>query len=121
MKGISILAALAIAVAVQPLTIVPAGARARDHINYGYCPGSMRLMIDVSRCRKPAADSGQCPPGQIARGGLTWAYHIRCCHDPNKPSACKSFGRLSWRPLPVGYWPFSVPAGPFRIWGLAPF
>jgi hypothetical protein len=95
MKGISILAALAIAVIVQPLTIVPAGARARDHINYGYCAGSMRLMNDVSRCRKPAADSGQCPPGQIARGGLTWAYHVRCCHAPNKPSACKSSGRVS--------------------------
>jgi hypothetical protein len=93
MKDISILAALAIAaVIVQPLTIVPAGARARDHINYGYCNGSMRLMNDVSRCRKPAPDSGQCPPGQIARGGSTWAYHVRCCHDPNKPSACKSLG-----------------------------
>jgi len=65
MKAISILAALAIAVIVQSLTIVPAGARARDHINYGYCPGSMRLMNDVSRCRKPAPDSGHCPPGQI--------------------------------------------------------
>jgi hypothetical protein len=95
MKGISILAALAIAAIVQPLTIVPAGARARDHINYGYCSGSLRLMNDVSRCRKPAPDSGQCPPGQIARGGSTWAYHVRCCHDPDKPSACKSPGRLS--------------------------
>ena len=38
----------------------------------------LRLMNDVSRCRKPAPDSGQRPPGQIARGGLTWAYHVRC-------------------------------------------
>jgi hypothetical protein len=95
MKGISILAALAITVIVQSLTIVPARARARDHINYGYCPGSMWLMNDVSRCRKPAADSGHCPPGQIARGGLTWAYHVRCCHYPDKPSARKSSWRLS--------------------------
>src|ERR1700731_3069868 len=80
---------------VQPLTIAPAGARARDHINYGYCSGSLRLMNDVSRCRKPAADSGQCPPGQIARGGLTWAYHFLCCPDPDKPSACKGSGRIS--------------------------
>ena len=72
----------------QPLTIAPAGARARDHINYGYCPGTIRLMNDVSRCRKPGPDSGQCPPGQIARGGATWAYHVRCCHDPGKPSPC---------------------------------
>ena len=59
MKGISILAPLAIAVIVQPLTIARVDARARDHINYGYCSGSMRLMNDVSRCRKPAADSGR--------------------------------------------------------------
>ena len=104
MKGISILAALAIAaVMVQLLTIVPAGARARDHINYGYCPGAMRLMNDVSRCRKPAPDSGQCPPGQIARGGLTWAYHVRCCHDPNKPSACKGLGTGRVCPLVAGF------------------
>jgi hypothetical protein len=89
------ISALLIAVTMQPLTIVPASARARDHINYGYCNGSMRLMNDVSRCRKPATDSGQCPPGQIARGGLTWAYHVRCCHEPGKPSACKSPGRFS--------------------------
>ena len=93
MKGISILAALAIAVIAQPLTIVSVDARARDHINYGYCNGSMRLMNDVSRCRKPAPDSGQCPPGQIARGGLSWAYHVRCCHAPGKPSPCAT-GRV---------------------------
>ena len=58
MKGVSILAALAIALIVQPLTFVPVDARARDHINYGYCNGSLRLMNDVSRCRKPAPDSG---------------------------------------------------------------
>jgi len=79
---------LLIAVTVQPFTILPAAARARDHINYGYCPGTMRLMNDVSHCRKPAPDSGQCPSGQIARGGATWAYHVRCCHDPGKPSPC---------------------------------
>ena len=95
MKAISILAALAITAIVQLLTIVPAGARARDHINYGYCSGTMRLMNDVSRCRKLASDSGQCPRGQIARGGLTWAYHVRCCHDPNKPSACRRLDGLS--------------------------
>jgi hypothetical protein len=82
---------LLVAGMVQPLAIVPASARARDHINYGYCPGSLRLMIDVSRCRPLAPDSGQCPAGQIARGGSTWAYHVRCCHDPDKPSPC-------WRP-----------------------
>jgi hypothetical protein len=68
----------------------PANARARDHINYGYCAGSLRLMNDISHCRKPAPDSGQCPPGQIARGGATWAYHVRCCHEPGKPSVCQS-------------------------------
>jgi hypothetical protein len=91
MNRLFVSAALVIVI-VEPLTIVPTDARPRDHINYGYCPGSMRLMNDVSRCRKPAPDSGECPPGQIARGGLTWAYHVRCCHDPDKPSACKRPG-----------------------------
>jgi hypothetical protein len=95
MKAISILAALAMTAIVQLLTIIPLGARPRDHINYGYCSGTLRLMNDVSRCRKPAPDSGQCPAGQIARGGLTWAYHVRCCHDPDKPSACRRLDRLS--------------------------
>jgi hypothetical protein len=40
-----------------------------DYPNYGYCPGSNRVVWDVSRCRAPGPYSGQCPPGKFSRQG----------------------------------------------------
>ena len=71
-----------------PLTLVattsPTSAkRPWDYPNYGYCPGSNRRVIDVSRCRAPGPYSGQCPPGTFTKFGRSWAYDRRNCRSPS--------------------------------------
>src|SRR5262245_39831875 len=56
--------------------------RPQDYPNYGYCPGSNRRVLDISKCRAPGPNSGACPPGTYTKFGGSWAYDRRKCRSP---------------------------------------
>jgi len=85
MKYVLIIAAV---LTMIPLTLVATTSRTSakhpyDYPNYGYCQGSNRRVIDVSRCRAPGPNSGPCPPGTYTKFGRSWAYDRRKCRVPS--------------------------------------
>lgn len=58
--------------ALAPLTLIATSSqvsarRVFDNPNYGYCPGTLRRVADVRRCRPPGAGPRRCVPGGTCR------------------------------------------------------
>ena len=81
MRHLLIVAAILAAI---PVTLVTTSTevsarRIIDYPNYGYCPGSLRRVANVHRCRAPGPYSGQCPAGTYTKWGRSWAWDVRNC------------------------------------------